>query len=93
LSGRQRPAYGCTIEYATLFYTVGDDGIATGTINRPDRLNVLNGEVIASLGQSAYAVEGDKSARATPAIYFELDVYNLLIVRPLLASVVTRFAQ
>jgi enoyl-CoA hydratase len=39
------------------------DGIATITINRPDKLNALNGTVIAELGQAIDAAAGDPSIR------------------------------
>lgn len=48
--------------YSTLLYDV-TDGIATITVNRPDKLNALNGEVIAELGRVA------ESATKDPAVH------------------------
>lgn len=50
--------------YTTLLYEVAEDGIATATINRPDKLNALNAEVITDLGRLADEAEKDKSVRA-----------------------------
>ncbi len=50
--------------YSTLLYAVDADGIATATINRPDKLNALNAQVIADLGRLAGEVERDKAVRA-----------------------------
>jgi enoyl-CoA hydratase len=52
------------MEYATLLFDVDANGIALATINRPDKLNALNAEVIADLGRLAEAVEHDTSVRA-----------------------------
>ncbi|HTS89284.1 MAG TPA: enoyl-CoA hydratase-related protein [Gemmatimonadales bacterium] len=48
--------------YTTLGYQV-QDGIATVTINRPEKLNALNDAVIADLGAAAAALEGDAGVR------------------------------
>jgi enoyl-CoA hydratase len=40
------------------------DGIATITVNRPDKLNALNGEVIGELGEAVDAVRRDGQIRA-----------------------------
>ncbi|HEY9015602.1 MAG TPA: enoyl-CoA hydratase/isomerase family protein, partial [Gemmatimonadales bacterium] len=39
------------------------DGIARLTINRPDKLNALNGIVIAELGDAVTRIEGDAAIR------------------------------
>jgi enoyl-CoA hydratase len=46
----------------TLLYEVAD-GIARVTINRPDKLNALNGTVIAELGDTVAHIEGDSGVR------------------------------
>ena len=44
--------------YSTLLLDIRD-GIATITVNRPDKLNALNASVIRELGEAAAAVEAD----------------------------------
>jgi enoyl-CoA hydratase len=48
--------------FTTLLYAVSD-GIARITFNRPDKLNALNGVVIAELGDAVGHVEGDPGVR------------------------------
>jgi enoyl-CoA hydratase len=48
--------------YSTLLFDV-TDGIARVTINRPDKLNALNGTVITELGEAAARVAADDSIR------------------------------
>jgi enoyl-CoA hydratase len=48
--------------FSTLLYAVSD-GIARITLNRPDKLNALNGVVIAELGDAIGHVEGDPGVR------------------------------
>lgn len=48
--------------YSTLLYDL-TDGIATITVNRPDKLNALNAQVIRELGQAAIAVAADQAVR------------------------------
>ncbi|TFG51003.1 MAG: enoyl-CoA hydratase [Gemmatimonadales bacterium] len=48
--------------YSTLLLDIRD-GIATITINRPDKLNALNASVIRELGEAAAAVEADPAVR------------------------------
>jgi len=48
--------------FTTLLYAVSD-GIARVTLNRPDKLNALNGVVIAELGDAVGHVEGDPGVR------------------------------
>ena len=52
------------MEYSTLLLDIDAHGIALATINRPDKLNALNAEVIADLGRLAEAVEQDTAVRA-----------------------------
>jgi enoyl-CoA hydratase len=52
------------MSYTTLLFDVDADGIAVATINRPDKLNALNTEVIADLGRLVEAVEHDDAVRA-----------------------------
>jgi enoyl-CoA hydratase len=48
--------------FTTLLYAVSD-GIAWVTVNRPDKLNALNGVVIAELGDAVGHIEGDSGVR------------------------------
>jgi enoyl-CoA hydratase len=52
------------MEYSTLLFDVDAHGIALATINRPDKLNALNAEVIADLGRLAEQVERDPAIKA-----------------------------
>jgi enoyl-CoA hydratase len=52
------------MDYATLLFDVDANGIALATINRPDKLNALNAEVIADLGRLAEAVAQEPAVRA-----------------------------
>jgi enoyl-CoA hydratase len=49
--------------YTTLLFDLAD-GIARVTINRPDKLNALNGTVIAELDDAVGRIEGDSAVRA-----------------------------
>ncbi len=49
--------------YTTLLFDL-DGGIATVTVNRPDKLNALNGQVIAELDDVAARVEREPEIRA-----------------------------
>ena len=46
--------------YETLLYSAAD-GIATITVNRPDKLNALNARVIAELGEAIDTAREDGS--------------------------------
>ena len=48
--------------FTTLLYEV-TDGIARVTVNRPDKLNALNGTVIAELGDAVSRIERDAGVR------------------------------
>lgn len=50
--------------YATLLFELDTDGIALATVNRPDKLNALNGQVIADLAALTDAVAADPAVRA-----------------------------
>src|SRR5690606_35593264 len=50
------------MSYSTLLYEVAD-GIARVTINRPDKLNALNRDVVAELGDVALRLETDDTVR------------------------------
>jgi enoyl-CoA hydratase len=50
--------------YTTLLFDRDADGIATVTVNRPDKLNALNAQVIADLAQLAEDVAQDPATRA-----------------------------
>lgn len=49
--------------YATLLYAVAEDGIATVTVNRPDKLNALNAIVISELAQVVARIAADRDVR------------------------------
>lgn len=49
--------------YSTLLYHLADDGIATVTVNRPDKLNALNATVIDELAALAARVADDPAVR------------------------------
>ena len=49
--------------YATLLYAVAEDGIATVTVNRPDKLNALNATVINELAQVVARIAADRAVR------------------------------
>ncbi len=49
--------------YATLLYAVAEDGIATVTVNRPDKLNALNAIVISELAQVVARIAVDRDVR------------------------------
>ena len=49
--------------YQTLLLDVAGDGIATVTLNRPDRLNALNDQVIGEIGQAAVQIEQDPAIK------------------------------
>ncbi len=51
------------MEYKTLLYEVVD-GIATVTINRPDKMNALNKEVLVDLAKAFSAIAADPEVRA-----------------------------
>lgn len=51
------------MDYATLLVEVDDLGIATVTINRPDKLNALNADVIADLDAFFERAESDTDIR------------------------------
>jgi enoyl-CoA hydratase len=51
------------MSYSTLLFDLAD-GIARITINRPDKLNALNGQVIAELDAAAGRVERESAVRA-----------------------------
>jgi enoyl-CoA hydratase len=48
--------------YTTLLFDV-TDGIARVTVNRPDKLNALNGDVIRELGEAVTRIESDAAIR------------------------------
>jgi enoyl-CoA hydratase len=48
--------------YATLLFDV-TDGLARVTVNRPDKLNALNGDVIRELGEAVTRIESDEAIR------------------------------
>lgn len=48
--------------YATLLFELAD-GIATVTINRPDKLNALNAQVLTELGDAVARIETDPAIR------------------------------
>jgi enoyl-CoA hydratase len=51
------------MQFSTILFDVDANGIALATINRPDKLNALNADVIADLGRLADAVATDTAVR------------------------------
>ena len=51
------------MSYATLLFELADDGVAVVTINRPDKLNALAGQVIDDLGAVAERIATDPTVR------------------------------
>ena len=49
--------------YSTLLFALAEDGIATVTVNRPDKLNALNATVISELAAVAARIAGDSDVR------------------------------
>ncbi len=50
-------------DFETLIYEVGDDGVAQVTLNRPERRNALNHDLLEELEQVFDAVENDDNVR------------------------------
>jgi enoyl-CoA hydratase len=49
--------------YSTLLFELAEDGIATVTVNRPDKLNALNATVISELAAAAARIAADAGVR------------------------------
>jgi len=60
--GHEEKLYLYVMAYQTLLFDVRD-GIAFVTINRPDKLNALNDQVMAELGQAADRITSDDAIR------------------------------
>lgn len=50
--------------FETLLFNTNDDGIATITINRPDKLNALNSKVLSELSEAIKTAESDRDVKA-----------------------------
>ena len=50
-------------DFETLLYDVGDDGVALVTLNRPERRNALDPQLLHELEQVFDAVENDDNVR------------------------------
>jgi enoyl-CoA hydratase len=51
------------MEFDTLLYEVDDDGLATITIHRPDKLNALNADVLSDLDRAFRQARGEAAVR------------------------------
>ncbi len=49
--------------YQTLLYKIDEDGIVTVTINRPDKLNALNDEVLNELSNVTEVIQNDENVK------------------------------
>jgi enoyl-CoA hydratase len=52
------------MSYSHILFEAAGDGIATIVINRPDKLNALNGWIIEELGDAVARISGDPAIRA-----------------------------
>ena len=52
------------MEYKSFLYDVSDKGIATVTLNRPEKMNALTFETYFELGELAHNLREDDSVRA-----------------------------
>ena len=53
-----------TFQYETVLSTLGDSGVRTIALNRPERLNAMNGQLMVDIARAFDAANADPETRA-----------------------------